>query len=28
DEYLDKNNFPREEIYRGLDDIKKFKVNL
>ncbi|MHB9936629.1 hypothetical protein CF098_01075 [Clostridium sporogenes] len=28
DEYLDKNNFPRKEIYRGLDDIKKFKVNL
>lgn len=28
DEELNKSNFPRKEIYRGLDDIKKFKVDL
>lgn len=25
DEELNKSNFPRKEIYRGLDDIQKFK---
>jgi len=28
DDELDKSNFPRKEIYRGLDDIKKFNINL
>ncbi|MFX0548951.1 DUF6483 family protein [Hathewaya histolytica] len=28
DEELKKSNFPREEIYRGLYDIEKFKVDL
>lgn len=27
DEELNENNFSREEIYQGLDDIKKFKTN-
>lgn len=26
DEDLNKNNFPRKEIYRGLDDIKNLKL--
>lgn len=28
DEELNKSNFPRKEIYRGLNDIQKFKANL
>ncbi|BCZ44823.1 hypothetical protein psyc5s11_08900 [Clostridium gelidum] len=28
DEELNKRNFPRKEIYQGLDDIKRFKINL
>ncbi|MCB2357157.1 DUF6483 family protein [Clostridium estertheticum] len=28
DEELNISNFPRKEIYRGLDDIQKFKVDL
>ena len=28
DEELNKSNFSRKEIYRGLDDIQKFKVDL
>lgn len=27
DEELNKRNFSREEIYKGLEDIQKFKVN-
>ena len=27
DEELNESNFSREEIYQGLDDIKKFKTN-
>ncbi|MBD5638059.1 hypothetical protein HYI18_05565 [Clostridium botulinum] len=27
DEELNENNFSREEIYQGLDDIKRFKTN-
>lgn len=28
DEELNESNFPRKEIYRGLDDIQKFKIDL
>ncbi|WML33708.1 DUF6483 family protein [Clostridium sp. OS1-26] len=28
DEELNKGDFPRKEIYRGLDDIQKFKTDL
>lgn len=28
DEELNKSNFPREEIYQGLQDIKRFRTNL
>ena len=28
DEELNKRNFPRKEIYQGLDDIRKFKIDL
>lgn len=28
DEELNKSNFPREEIYQGLKDIQKFKIDL
>lgn len=27
DEELNESNFSREEIYQGLDDIKKFETN-
>ncbi len=27
DEELNEGNFSREEIYQGLDDIKRFKTN-